>query len=375
MNRGDLWGCAGRDFWESRRMKKTVALFLGMMATGFAETVYFGTGGKDGIFMSEMDMESGKLSEPVLAAETEGANFLAKSPDGKTVYATGKGKVEAFRVKEDGSLELFGGSAAPGNGPCMVSLDATGKVLLLANYSSGNVLSFPIKEDGSIGEVASDHQHEGSSVTNRQKGPHAHSIYAGPDNKFVYAADLGIDKVMIYGLDAEKATLTPAGEASVPPGSGPRHMKLVGDRAYVLNELTLAVSVFSRGDDGMLKILGTYPVLPEGADAEEMTCSEILVSNDGKFVYTANRDLRKGGGRDSLSVLSVEDDGALELVETVPAEVWIPRNINMDGEGRWLLVAGQNSGEIAVFGVDSGTGKLKYTGQKVKVPQAMRVLF
>ena len=248
----------------------------------------------------------------------------------------------------------------------------------VANYPEGNVVSLPINQDGSISPLVSQHQHEGSSIhPQRQTKPHAHSIYAGPNNQFAYAPDLGIDKVMIYRITPKTAKLTPTGFAQTPAGAGPRHMKFSrdGKHAYVLNELDLTISVFSLNpNSGKLTSSSVVNTLPKEAERKDMTCSEIRVSSNGKFVYCANRDLTEQG-RDSLSVFQVGDSGQLTRIQTIGAEVWIPRNINLDPSGKWLLVAGQRSNDVPVFSIDATTGKLRFTGNEINVPKAMCIEF
>lgn len=370
------------------------AAVLGVMgvAGAWAEKldVYIGTRGQGeskGIYLSEIDTATGALAAPKLAVEVANPGFLVLSKNGKYLYSTARSQgqggergmdaVAWYTVQGDGMLKLGHFESARGKGPCHVSLDATNKVLMVANYGSGSVALLPVREDGSIYRSPSDHQHEGSSVNKRrQSGPHAHSIYAGPDNKFAYAPDLGIDQVVIYELSPQVVSMHRVGEAKMPPGSGPRHMKFGkdGKEAYVLSELTLTVVVFDRNaEDGSLAQKQVVSVLPEGATKDGMTCSEILVSPDGKFVYTANRDTA-GKGRDSLSVLTVGEGGKLTLLQNVPAKVNIPRNINLSPDGKWLLVAGQKSGNVPVFAVGKD-GKLSPTDHEIKVPDAMCIVF
>jgi 6-phosphogluconolactonase len=352
-------------------------------ASAEAIKVYVGTqgqGASKGIYLSLLDTETGALSEPKLAAEIGGPGFLAVHPGGKYLYSTARvdgNAVAAFRIKPDGMLDAINTQPSEGSGPCHVSVDATGRCLLVANYGSGSVAACGIDEDGSLVKSESAHQHKGSSANEgRQEGPHAHSIYAGPDNKFAYAPDLGIDKVMIYKLDSETATLTEAGFAKLPPGAGPRHMKFGkdGKQAYVLNELQLTVAVFDRdAETGLLAEKQIASCLDEGDDPEGMTCSEVRVHPSGKFLYTANRDTG-GKGRDSLSVFAVLANGTLRLIQNVPAKVEIPRNIGVDPTGKWLLVAGQQSGNVPVFRIGED-GKLSFNGNEVKVANAMCVEF
>ena len=363
-------------------------LFLTVSATE-TQRVWLGTTGKDeakGIYTAKFDPQTGKLSEPTLAAEVPRPGFLTLSKDGKFLYSTSMtlggedvrptGAVAAFAI-EGATLKELSRQESGGSGPCFVALDATGKTLMVANYGGGSVASFPVNPDGSLEPLNSLGQHEGSSVNpRRQEGPHAHSIYAGPDNRFAYAPDLGIDQVVIYALDPKAATLTPAGSAKTPPGSGPRHMKFGhdGKQAYVLGELDLTVIVYDRkAESGQLTRKQVLSVLPEDDDDSKMSCSEILVSADGKFVYTANRDVG-GRGRDSLSTFSVGADGQLKRIQTVPAEVSIPRNIQLSPDGRWLLVAGQKGGGVPVFRVGDD-GRLKFSGQRAELPGAMCIVF
>jgi 6-phosphogluconolactonase len=236
---------------------------------------------------------------------------------------------------------------------------------MAAYYDSGAVASFQILADGSLSEAKSVHQHTGTgNHPTRQTGPHAHSIYPNPANTHAYASDLGIDKVMIYALDPQAGTLGDAGFAQVPGGSmGPRHMKWSadGNYAYVFNELDLSISVFKPGQDtGSLDFIRTVSTLPESADKDAMTGAEIRIHPSGRFVYASNRDLTNRG-RDSISVFTRFEDG-FERLETVPAEVWIPRNFNIDASGKWLIVGGQQSNNLALFKVNPETGHIKYTG-------------
>ena len=346
--------------------------------------VYLGTQGRGeskGIYLCDLDTETGSLSKPRLAATLSGCGFLAIHPGRKHLYSTARGdgnQVAAFHIRDDYTLTAINLQPSEGNGPCHVSLDATGNCLMVANYGSGSVAALRIDEDGSLAKSSSAHQHEGSSVNEkRQKGPHAHSIYPGPANKFAYAPDLGIDKVMIYSLDPETASLKKVGAADTRAGAGPRHMKFGrnGKQAYVLTELFLTVAVYDR--DPETGLLGSskqeVSCLPEGTDPSGMSCSEIRVHPSGKYLYTANRDV-KGAGRDSISVFEVLAGGRIKRIQNIPAKVAIPRNIEVDPDGKWLLVAGQRSGNVPVFRIRND-GTLQDNGNEVRVPNAMCVEF
>ncbi|MFC7337699.1 lactonase family protein [Haloferula chungangensis] len=352
----------------------------------FAESIDFYIGstgkGKDGgIYLSSLDEDSGKISPPKQIVELAGTGFQALSPDGKSLLSTsqkkGAGTLSLFSIGEDRSLTLTGETSAQGKGACHVSFDHTGKVAMFADYGGGSVGSTSIGSDGSLAPLVSFFKHEGSSANpQRQKEPHAHSIFADPDNQYAYAPDLGTDKIEIYKIDTTSGALEKAGHAEVPPGSGPRHLKFSkdGKRIYVLNELNTSVSVFKRLTDGQLERVQDLSTLPADSKLEGMSCSEIRVHPNGKFVYTANRDTRNKGN-DSITVFEVEEDGSLNRLSSVPATVSIPRNINLSPSGKWLITGGQNSNDIAIFSIDAETGALKKAGDNIPCPSPMCYVF
>jgi 6-phosphogluconolactonase len=359
-------------------MKLTTSL-LGatlLCSTAFATTsrVYFGTSNGKGIYFADFDDETGELTQPQLAIAIGRPGFLTIHPNKQYIYSTAfggilgrQGGVAAMKIEPDGRLDLLNMQATEGKGNCHVSLDQTGRLLTTAYYGSGSVASFSILADGSVSEVKSYFAHSGSGAhPQRQNKAYAHSVFVNPANTHVYAADLGIDKIMIYQIAPEAGTLAPAGAAVVPGGGmGPRHMKWnqAGSILYVLNELDLSVSIFKAVANGQLEFVETVSSLPEGADKMRMTCAEIRIHPNGKFIYASNRDLTEQG-RDSITLFTRFEDG-FKRIENTPAQVWVPRNFNLDPTGKWLLAAGQKSNDIAVFQVDPETGKLTFRGTKV----------
>jgi len=351
--------------------------------------VYFGcyTGvktGSKGIMRSGFNSATGTLTEPVLAAETGSPSFLALHPGGKFLYAVGEmevpgfkgGPVSAFAVHQpDGALTLINQADSIGGGPCHLSLDATGKMAMVANYGTGSIASYPVKEDGSLGVAASFIQHEGSSVDPaRQAGPHAHSLNRSPDNRFVFACDLGLDKVFTYKIDPGAATLTASGFAAAPPGAGPRHFAFHpgGRFAFVNNEMLMSVSTYGyAAETGVLTLLDTVSTLPKADQGKPgFSTAETVAHPNGKFVYVSNRT------HDTISVFSCDAaSGKLTMVQNVSAEGRVPRNFCLDPSGRWMIVAHQDSPSAALFKVDPETGKLAFTGTKIKVGGAVCVRF
>lgn len=368
-------------------MKRTFLLasfFATSLCSQAVERVYAACGSV-GIRVSEFDSETGTLTGFHEALSLPGVGFLALHPEKALLYATcygegekgSNGAIGALKILENGTLDVINLSPTKSGGACHVSLDASGKVVFAASYGSGSVASFLVQEEGSLSEPVSVIQHEGSSVhPRRQTRPHAHYFAAGPQNKFAYAPDLGMDQVVIYQFDVETGELTAAGAGEVADGAGPRHMKFSQDGkfAYVLNELTLTVTTFRHDpENGSLTEVATIPAVPEGTDLEAMSCAEIVVHPSGKFVYTSQRDLQTRDeaspmGRNSLSVYRVTGEGTLQRVQTISAGVRIPRNFNIHPDGKWLLVGGQFSDDVQVFAIQEENGKLSPHGEPVACP-------
>jgi 6-phosphogluconolactonase len=363
----------------------TLSLVLLSTASAQSLTVYFGTytgaeDGSKGIYRSRLDLETGRLSDPALAAEAQNPSFLEIHPNGKFLYAVnesgGSGTVSAYAIDPDGEdLKFLDRQPSGGVGPCHISIDHLGKNLLVANYGSGSASVIPIKPDGRLAEPTGFVQHDGSGVNpERQKGPHAHSVNVSSDNRFAFVADLGIDKIMIYRLDAEKGTIAANDPpfAKVKPGAGPRHFVFHpnGMFAYVINELNCTVTAFAyESASGALREIQTITTLPDGFVGSN-TSAEVRVHPSGKFLYGSNR------GHDSIVVYRVDlAKGTLTFVEHETADIKTPRNFNIDPTGQFCLVASQAKDSVVVFRIDQETGALEPTGYKVSVAKPVCVRF
>jgi 6-phosphogluconolactonase len=239
------------------------------------------------------------------------------------------------------------------------------------------VAVLPIGTDGALKPASAFIQHTGASVNaERQKGPHAHSINLDPANRFAYAADLGLDKVLIYRFNAEKGSLVANDPpfASVEPGAGPRHFAFHPDGrfAYVINEMHVTVTAFSRDRDrGALTELQTISTLPPGRSVETgYSTADVQVHPSGRFLYGSNR------GHDSIVVFAIDEKtGRLTYVENRPTQGSTPRGFGIDPSGTYLLAANQRSDTVVVFRIDRQTGRLTPTGHTIAVGAPVCVKF
>jgi 6-phosphogluconolactonase len=341
---------------------------------------YTGKTGSKGIYAFEFDSTTGKLTLRGLAAETPSPSWVAVHPSGKFAYAaneTGKAStITAFSVDaKSAKLTELNQLPALGQDPCYLSFDKTGKYLFAANYSSGNIVVFPILPDGKLGEHTANVTDAGTLGPNkqRQEGPHAHWVQVSPDNRFVFVSDLGLDAILSYRFDATKGKLTPNNPplAKLAPGAGPRHVTFSpnGKFVYVISELKNTVTAFSYdADKGALhefQVISTLPADFTGRNDD----AEIAVHPSGKWLFASNR------GHDTIAVFSVDaKTGNLAPVGDFPTHGKEPRHFTVDPTGQYLLVENQNSNTIVVFRIDP-TGPLTKVSEVTDIASPVCLTF
>ncbi|HEV2234022.1 MAG TPA: lactonase family protein [Terriglobia bacterium] len=350
--------------------------------------VYIGTytgPNSKGIYAYRFDPATGGLTSLGLAAETTNPSFLAVDPIRRFLYAVNEignyqggnsGGVSAFSIdRATGKLKLLNEVPSRGADPCFVSLDKSGKYVLVANYTGGSVAVFPVLKDGRLGEATAFDQHHGQSVNReRQLGPHAHMISVTPVNRFALAADLGLDELLVYRFDETRGALETNEPpfVKVHPGDGPRHFAFHpnGKFVYLISEMGGTVATFSYDEaGGVLTQLQRVSTLPKDFQGQN-TAAEIAVHPSGKFLYASNR------GHDSIAVFAIDPrKGTLTLIEHVSTQGKTPRNFAIDPTGSFLIAANQDSNNIVIFRIDPKTGRLTPTGKTVDLQSPACVTF
>ncbi|MEP6848155.1 MAG: lactonase family protein [Acidobacteriota bacterium] len=341
--------------------------------------VYVGTytsGGAEGIYVLKLNLASGELTPWKTIKSVTEPSFLSIDGKDRYLYAVNEtmefngkpgGALSAFSIdRKDGSLKFIDQVPSRGAAPCNVIVSNDGKFVLVANYMGGNVSVFPVRPDGGVGESVSQMQHTGTGPNkDRQESAHAHSVTLDAKNRFAIAADLGVDKVIVYKFDAATGRLSPNSQYATKPGAGPRHFTFShsGKFAYLINELDCTISALSYdAERGVLAELQTVKTIPENYTGQN-TCADIHISPSGKFLYGSNR------GHDSIVSFAIEEKtGKLTYIEHTATGGKTPRNFAIDPTGKFLLAANQNSGSITVFAIDTETGRLSAIGKKIDIP-------
>jgi 6-phosphogluconolactonase len=341
--------------------------------------VFVGSHAADGILAFDWDEASGSLTQVGVAAKVPNVAWLALS--GGFVYSASEldtfegkptGEVSSFRVV-GGELQPLSARNSAGTGTCHVAVDATGRMLLAADYTGASAASFRI-EDGKLSEaVWTEHYTEHGPNTDRQPTAHAHFASFSPDNRFAYINDLGGDSIHIYKADAATARMAAAGTYHGAPGSGARtlHFHPNGRTAYCMNELVSTVDVLDwHQADGFLKLVDRIELLPADYHGPTRGC-DTVISRDGRFVYFANRD------DNFLYAFHADPEtGRLTAMKRSNCGGKTPRNFTLDPTEQWMLVANQDSNLISVFARDPATGELAdEVKSSVAVEAPMRILF
>ena len=349
-----------------------------------AETlVYIGTytrGSSEGIYVSQLNKQTGALSTPRLAAKLENPSFVALHPNGEFLYAVSEvgsadaAGLTAFAIEDDGGLNKLNDRSTLGGAACHVQVDPTGRCVGVANYTGGSCATFPIRDDGSLGELGSFHQHSGGSNVNRrrQEAPHAHSINFNADGTQAFVADLGMDQILIYDVDAASGTMKPAEQAALklPPGGGPRHFSFSPSHASAFSNLELTSDVAWLDYDAGQKTLQFRDVastLPADWTGSGNSTAECLVHPTGNFLYVSNR------GHHSIAVFAVDSKSkSLKLLETESTQGEVPRGFGISDGGDFLIAGNQRSGTVFTYRIEA-SGQLTATGHQIKVDMPVNV--
>jgi len=401
MGRQGVWILTRKARGRGQRLKKmnlTLAAFgvgaaLGLASVSLAQEpscwVYFGTSATDdahrGLYVASLNQATGTLSMALRATDKSNSVFVAFSPDHRHLYSLAEVARAGHRPSEaietyaidmpTGFLTSIGERIVDGSEACHISVDPSGTCILTANYDAHYVEVFPVLADFTAGPRSCLVRHSGSGPDiSRQEYAHPHSINVDPSGRFAIVADLGLDRVYVYRLDAAAAALTSNEPpfARVPPGAGPRHFAFHPDgrHGFVINEMGASITAFTwDAEKGVLTPYQTIPILRADYHGSTNTSAEVVVGRDGRFIYGSNR------GDNSLVVLKFEaTTGTLSFVQRMADGVEVPRNYAIDPSGKWLVCANLTANNATVYRIDADTGHLALT-QTVAVPEPLCVRF
>ena len=353
-----------------------------------------GNGGNgQGIYLYRMNAANGRLSLIKVASEVANPSWIALNPARTHLYAVNEvsnfngtnGSVSSFAVnRSNGDLVFLNSVSSEGAGPAHLSVDASGKFVLVANYGGGSIAVLPILSDGSLGG-ASDTRRDvdalgpkqatnappGSFAMSGHDAPHAHMILTDPSGKYLLYTDLAQDRIYVYSFNKTAGTLSGGDFVSLPPGDGPRHVTFHpnGKWLYSIQEEASTITYFQFDPgSGSLTAQQTISTLPTRFTGTNFT-SEIMASSDGRFLYAANRL------HDTIAVFSIDESGGLTRVGESSTLGDYPRSFNIDPTGQFFYVCNQRSDAVTCFRINGTTGLLTFTGQYTPVGSPASIVF
>ncbi|KFM99468.1 lactonase family protein [Bacillus clarus] len=330
-----------------------------------------------GIYKFTLDTTVGEIKGIELAAHVGSPTYLTMSHNNQYLYSVAKdntlGGIASFTINnETRNLDVINTQFLHGASPCYIGVNQENSTVVVANYHKGTIESYKVnKENGSVSAATSIVEHFGSGPNEeRQEKAYAHYSNFTPDQKYVIAVDLGIDKLITY--KEYSGELIEVHRLSVHPGSGPRHFVFHPNRkyAYVITELSSEVIVLAYdAEKGSFKEIQYIATLPENY-SENSYGSAIHISSDGRFVYAANR------GHNSIAVFQVnQHSGELIFVETVSTEGNWPRDFSLDPTEKFIVAANEKSNALTLFARNQLTGKLTLMQHRISVPEPVCVKF
>lgn len=329
------------------------------------------------IFVYHFNTETGKATFATAQSGVANPSYLTLSPDSRYLYTVSEtngahpGSVYAFTFDRlSGKTSLLNHQPSGGDDPCYISLDESGRWVLVANYSSGSFSILPIRDDGSVDKALQTIRHSGHGINRqRQEKPHVHCVMLAPNNHDLFVSDLGTDKVMTYELNDENGHLIPGKPpyVTVNPGNGPRHLVFHpnGKFVYLIQEMGGKVTAFAY-EPGKLSAIQTVSTTPKDFHGK-IWAGDIHISPDGKFLYASNRD-----DLDDIVIYAINPvSGKLKFLGRQSSLGKTTRNFVISPDGRYLLAGHQNSDYITVFLRDAKTGLLTPTDERIHVPHAV----
>jgi 6-phosphogluconolactonase len=324
----------------------------------------------EGIYKYSL-LDNGKIEFIGLSVKTDNPSFITKSADEKYLLAVSEEKngiVKSFEINKD-SLEFISKSSSGGAHPCFVAVNKEGYVLV-ANYTGGNIGLLKLGNNGKLSTLLDVQQHYGKGITERQKTPHAHSVWFEPNDKNIISVDLGTDELIFSSIDSGKQELISSAhnKLKINAGAGPRHLAFHPSKKwiYIVNELNSSVSLVKKKKNNY-SLEYSFSTLPKNY-IEKNTCADIHISNDGKFLYASNR------GHNSIAIFSIKTDGKLKLLGHESTRGNGPRNFALSPSNNFILVANQHTDNLVSFKRDVKTGRLKYV-MEVKISTPVCILF
>ena len=359
--------------------------YIGTYTPNLADPSAYANGRGEGIYLANVDDATGAISNLKLVAKDVSPAWFVLSADHRFLYAINEidsygpsksGSVTAYAVDSgSGALRKLNTVDSGGASPCFISIHASGKFALVANYAGGSFAVLPIKADGSLG-AASDvvkpggplnsasavDAPAGQGASGPNRGARGHMILSDPSGEYVVGDDAGRDKIFVWKLNTGTGKFTEVSVTTALAGSAPRHFGFSpdGKTLYQIGEYNVRLTTYGFVNGTLVPKGQSISALPDGYRGSG-SASRLLVSPSGKNVYSANRT------HNSIATFAIAPGGLASKLATTPTEGEHPRSLTIDPSGKFLYSLNLRANNIATFrlgpdGVPRFTGKFLAVG-------------
>lgn len=330
---------------------------------------YVGTythGSSLGIHIYDMDVENGTMTERRVE-EINNPSDMCTSKNGKFLYSISDEGVQSYSILPDGDLKPINQATIEGMRGCYLETDSEDKFLFVAGYHDGKVTVLKLNEDGSVGEILDGVFHKGlGSIAERNFRPHVSCTTLTPDEKYLCAADLGVDHVKIYRFNKETGKIKLVDFLRCELESAPRMLVFSkdGKYAYLLCELKNYINVYTYKDNGKGPEFELIQTVSTASKNAEMECAAAAIrfSPDNNYIFCSN------AGDDSVGLFRIDHKtGMLDKLNVLPISGEYPKDIDFFPDGRHLMSLNHESNTITIFEVDYEKGVLVMKGKPMQI--------
>ena len=327
-----------------------------------------------GIKIYDVDLKNGRFTEKD-QVEITNSSYVTISHNKKYLYSITDMGVESYRIEKDGTLTNINHASINGMRGCYLSTDYEDKFLFTAGYHDGKITALRLKEDGSIGAITDEIFCKGmGSVAERNFRPHVSCVKMTRDNKYLCAADLGMDHVNVYRLDHVTGRLKLVDILRSDIESAPRHMKFSQDGKfmYVVHELKNYIDVYTYKDEKDLpefEKIQTISTVNE-YHASNSSASALNISEDFRYMVTSN------AGDNTATIYKVDKKtGLLEKLLCLPISGDYPKDAVLFPDNKHLVSLNHESNTMTFFATDLKNGLLVMNTKEIPVNYPNCIIF
>ncbi|MCQ2517726.1 MAG: lactonase family protein [Lachnospiraceae bacterium] len=329
---------------------------------------------KTGIRIFDVDMKGGKLTERG-GVEITNSSYMTCSHNDKFLYSITDTGVVGFRILEDGELEQINTQSINGMRGCYLSTDYRDEFLFVAGYHDGKITVLRIHEDGRIGSITDEIFVRGiGEVADRSYFPHVNCVKMSRDNKYLFAADIGMDHINVYELDRNSGKLKEVDIIRCNLDAAPRHILFNrnGKQFYIVNEMSNMIDVYNYTPGGKYPDFEKIQEVSTLNDYHAGKCvsSALKFSTDGKYLVSSN------AGDNSVIIYNInKEEGTLSKVLCLPISGSYPKDAALFPDNKHLVSLNNESNTMTFFSVDLEKGLLAMCAKEVKIDKPNCIVF